>query len=136
MHEATPEHDAANLILYRGAHCFVVLNLFPYNTAHTMVLPYAHTADLVGLAAATAAELFALTQRCVALIGAEYQPHGFNLGMNLGSMAGAGIAEHLHMHIVPRWSGDTNFMPIIGQTKLIPEELEATYDRLQASFRP
>jgi ATP adenylyltransferase len=134
MREEALEHDVANLVLYRGTHCFVVLNLFPYNTAHTMVLPYAHTADLVGLDEATAAELFALTQRCVALIGAEYRPQGFNLGMNLGSTAGAGIAEHLHMHIVPRWIGDTNFMPITGQTKLIPEELDATYGRLRTSF--
>lgn len=133
--EDPPDHDPENLILHRGERCFVVLNLFPYNTAHTMVLPYEHTADLVGLDAATAHELFDLTRRCVALIGAEYQPQGFNTGMNLGRIAGAGIAEHLHMHIVPRWSGDTNFMPIVGQTKLIPEELEETYNRLRPRFR-
>lgn len=131
---AAPEHDAANLILHRGEHCFVVLNLFPYNTAHLMVLPYAHTADLPGLDAATAGELFALTQRCVAVLNAEYKPHGHNLGMNLGHTAGAGIAEHLHMHIVPRWSGDTNFMPIVGGTKLIPEELDVTFSRLRTHF--
>lgn len=135
MAEDPPDHDPENLVLLRGERCFVVLNLFPYNPAHSMVVPYEHTADLVALDAATAAELFALTQRCVAVIGAEYQPHGFNLGMNLGSMAGAGIAEHLHMHIVPRWNGDTNFMPIIGQTRLIPEELEDTYGRMRARFK-
>lgn len=135
MSEGPPDHDPENLVLHRGERCFVVLNLYPYNTAHTMVLPYAHTADLPGLDEATAKELFDLTRRCVTLIGAEYQPHGFNIGMNLGNVAGAGIAEHLHMHIVPRWSGDTNFMPIIGQTKLIPEELEETYNRLRPRFR-
>ncbi|NTU81053.1 MAG: HIT domain-containing protein [Chloroflexales bacterium] len=135
MTEEPPDHDTESLILARGERCFVVLNLFPYNTAHTMVVPYAHTADLVGLDAITAAELFALTRRCVAVISDEYHPQGFNLGMNLGSTAGAGIAEHLHMHIVPRWNGDTNFMPIIGQTKLIPEELDETYGRLRARFK-
>jgi ATP adenylyltransferase len=134
MAAGSPERDAERLVLQRGAHCFVVMNLYPYNTAHLMVVPYAHTADLPGLAPAVAAELFELTRRCTALLGSVYQPHGFNLGMNLGSSAGAGIAEHLHMHIVPRWSGDTNFMPIVGGTKLIPEELDVTYGRLRPHF--
>jgi ATP adenylyltransferase len=132
--EATPDHDAENLLLLRGQRCFVVLNRFPYNAAHLMVLPFAHTADLVGLDEATAAELFTLTRRAVAVLSAEYQPHGFNMGMNLGRTAGAGIAEHLHMHIVPRWQGDTNFMPVVGGTKLIPEDLPATYERLRPVF--
>ncbi len=123
-------------MLYRGERCLVVLNLYPYNTAHVMVVPYAHTADLIGLDEATAGELFTLTRRCVSALGDVYQPHGFNIGMNLGSIAGAGIAEHMHMHIVPRWSGDTNFMPIVGGTKLIPEELCATYERLRPAFEP
>jgi ATP adenylyltransferase len=135
MFDATPDHDAENLLLLRGERCFVVMNLFPYNTAHLMVVPFAHTADLVGLDEATAAELFALTRRTVALLGEAYQPHGFNLGMNLGRTAGAGIAEHLHMHIVPRWQGDTNFMPVVGGTKLIPEDLPATYERLRPAFQ-
>ncbi|NNJ10265.1 HIT domain-containing protein [Chloroflexales bacterium ZM16-3] len=134
MTGAPREHDTENLVLYRGERCLVVMNLYPYNTAHLMVVPYAHTADLPGLDDATADELFALTRRCVRILGDVYQPHGFNLGMNLGSIAGAGIAEHLHMHIVPRWSGDTNFMPIVGGTKLIPEDLEATYERLSPTF--
>lgn len=134
MTAAPREDDAANLVLYRGDHCFVVMNLFPYNTAHLMVVPNIHTDDLPGLDADTAGELFELTRRCVSLLGVEYAPHGFNLGMNLGSTAGAGIAEHLHMHIVPRWGGDTNFMPIVGGTKLIPEELSATYARLLPHF--
>ncbi|NCC32556.1 MAG: HIT domain-containing protein [Chloroflexia bacterium] len=132
--DAPPDHDHEHLILYRGRHCFIVLNLYPYNTAHMMVIPYLHTANLAGLDVATAHELFELTQWSIAILEAEYQPHGFNLGMNLGSIAGAGIAEHLHMHIVPRWNGDTNFMPIVGTTKLIPEELDATYTRLRPHF--
>jgi ATP adenylyltransferase len=134
MAAAPRDHDAENLVLYRGEGCLVVMNLYPYNTAHLMVVPYAHTADLPELDEPTAGELFALTRRCVRILGDTYKPHGFNLGMNLGSIAGAGIAEHLHMHIVPRWSGDTNFMPIIGGTKLIPEDLDATYARLRPSF--
>lgn len=131
---ALPTRDAENLVLYRGETCLIVMNLYPYNTAHLMVVPYSHTADLVGLAEATSTELFTLTRRCVQLLGNAYAPHGFNIGMNLGSIAGAGIAEHLHMHIVPRWSGDTNFMPIIGGTKLIPEDLDATYAHLRPLF--
>jgi ATP adenylyltransferase len=99
-----------------------------------MVVPYEHTADLPGLTDAAASELFRLSQRCVALLNQEYQPHGCNLGMNLGHTAGAGIAEHLHMHIVPRWTGDFNFLPLVGGTKLIPEALEDTYARLRPLF--
>lgn len=131
---AAPEHDAANLLLYRGRHCYVVMNLYPYNTAHLMVVPYTHTADLPGLNKETAHELFTLTRRSVSLLEREYRPQGFNLGMNLGRSAGAGIDEHLHMHIVPRWNGDANFMPIVGGTKLIPEALEQTYARLRPLF--
>ncbi|WP_298821521.1 HIT family protein [Chloroflexus sp.] len=126
--------DAERLVLYRGQRCFVVMNIYPYNTAHLMVVPYAHVADLTALDSAIAGELFSLTQRSVAILQTEYAPHGFNLGMNLGRVAGAGIADHLHMHIVPRWNGDTNFMPVIGDTKLIPEALEETYARLRPHF--
>ncbi|MCG8347844.1 MAG: HIT domain-containing protein [Chloroflexales bacterium] len=134
LHQAKPAQDKENLVLYRGKECYVVMNLYPYNTGHLMVVPYEHVADLPGMNGATAQELFELTRRCVALLGAEYQPQGFNLGMNLGRTAGAGIDEHLHMHIVPRWSGDTNYMPIIGGAKLIPEALEQTYARLRPRF--
>lgn len=132
---APPDHDDDNLLLLRGERCFVVMNLYPYNTAHLMVLPYEHTADLPALDADTAEELFELTRRCVTLLSAEYHPHGFNIGMNLGRTAGAGIAEHLHMHIVPRWSGDANFMPVVGGTRVLPEELGETYRRLRPAFR-
>ncbi|PDW02040.1 HIT family protein [Candidatus Viridilinea mediisalina] len=134
MVEAPPDHDRENLVLQRGEHCFVVLNLYPYNPAHLMVIPYLHSGDLTMLEPEAANELFALTRQAVSIISAEYNPQGFNLGMNLGRSAGAGIADHLHMHIVPRWSGDNNFMPIIGQTRIIPEDLDTTYGRLRARF--
>jgi ATP adenylyltransferase len=123
-----------NLVLYRGKHCYVIMNLYPYNTGHLMVTPYAHTADLPGLTAETAHELFDLTRQSVAILGAVMRPDGFNSGMNLGRTAGAGIDEHLHMHIVPRWSGDANFMPIVGGTKLVPESLDQTYAKLRPHF--
>ena len=110
------------------------MNLYPYNTGHLMVVPYHHTADLAGLDAAVANELFDLTRKSVAAITAAMAPHGFNIGMNLGSTAGAGIDEHMHMHIVPRWNGDANFMPIVGGTKLIPEALDQTYAKLRPQF--
>lgn len=130
-------HDAPateNLVLFRGATCYVMLNLYPYNTGHLLLTPYAHTADLPGLDGPAAAELFDLSRRCVAILQSELQPHGFNLGMNLGRTAGAGIDEHLHMHVVPRWTGDSNFMPIVGGTKLLPETLDQTYARLRPHF--
>jgi ATP adenylyltransferase len=130
-HEA-PAVD--NLVLYRGTSCYTLMNLYPYNTGHLMIVPYHHTADLAGLDAATAGELFDLTRRSVTAITAAMAPHGFNIGMNLGSTAGAGIDEHLHMHIVPRWNGDANFMPIVGGTKLIPEALDQTYAKLRPLF--
>lgn len=135
LHQAETSCDTSNLILYRGQSCYVVLNRYPYNSGHVMVVPYAHTADLVGLDDSCAQELFTLTRRCVAVLTESYQPQGFNLGMNLGRVAGAGIDEHLHMHIVPRWSGDTNFMPLLGGTKLNPEDLEETLARLKPHFQ-
>jgi ATP adenylyltransferase len=127
-----PSHDRASLILHRAERNFVILNLYPYNSGHLMVVPYEHTADLTALDTATRDEMIALAQRMVVIIRDEYSPQGFNLGMNLGHVAGAGIADHLHMHVVPRWAGDTNFMPVVGQTKVLPELLETTYDRLKA----
>lgn len=126
--------DVDNLVLYRGKSCYVIMNLYPYNPGHLMVVPYAHVADLPGLEAEVAAELFELTRRCVTLLREAMAPHGFNLGMNLGRTAGAGIEEHLHMHIVPRWNGDSNFMPIVAGTKLIPEALDQTYAKLRPRF--
>jgi ATP adenylyltransferase len=124
--------DRASLILLRARHNFVIMNLYPYNSAHLMVVPYTHTADLPGLPPETANEMMSLAQRMVAAIGEEYHPEGFNLGMNLGKVAGAGVADHLHLHVVPRWGGDTSFMSVVGSTKVLPELLERTYDRLKA----
>ncbi len=124
--------DRASLILLRASHNFVIMNLYPYNSAHLMVVPYLHTADLIALPPDTLNEMMSLVQTMAATIRDEYQPEAFNLGMNLGRVAGAGVADHLHMHVVPRWAGDTNFMPIIGSTKVLPELLEQTYDRLKA----
>jgi ATP adenylyltransferase len=128
---ADPAHDRQNLLVWRGTHAFVILNLYPYNSAHLMVVPYRHLADVTALTPDECAEIMALFQRMVRVLGAEYHPQGFNAGMNLGEAAGAGIADHLHLHVVPRWTGDTNFMPVVGQTKVLPEALEQTYDRLR-----
>jgi ATP adenylyltransferase len=128
------QDDPANLLLQRGRACYVLLNLYPYNPGHIMVVPYEHTSAFEALGAEVAAELMALTQRAVAILQGAMRPDGFNLGMNLGRVGGAGIDQHLHMHIVPRWNGDANFMPVIGGTKLIPEALDDTYAELAPRF--
>ena len=127
-------NDADNLLLRRGERCFSLLNLYPYNSGHAMVAPYQHTADFESLALEIAADVFAEAQRLVAALRAEYRPHGFNLGLNLGQAAGAGIPDHLHLHVVPRWSGDANFMPLIADTKVLPESLQQTYARLRRAL--
>ncbi|HUS16289.1 MAG TPA: HIT domain-containing protein [Chloroflexia bacterium] len=129
-----PAQDRKNLLLWRGRSCFVILNLYPYNSAHLMVVPYRHLRDFTALTPEESAELLAVAQQMVRALTTEYHPEGFNLGMNLGEVAGAGIADHLHLHIVPRWAGDTNFMPVVGQTKVLPEALEQTYDRLRRAL--
>jgi ATP adenylyltransferase len=111
------------------------MNLYPYNSGHLLIAPYEHTGDLAALAPETAAELMHATQRSIKALQAAYQPHAFNVGMNLGLAAGAGVPVHLHVHVVPRWNGDTNFMPVLGETKVLPETLEQTYDRLAPQFR-
>ncbi len=128
---ARANRDAENFVLLRGERVFAILNLYPYNTAHTLVAPYAHEGDFGCLDRPTADELTAISQRIVRAIGHEYQPQGFNVGMNLGRVAGAGLPDHLHTHVVPRWSGDTNFMPITADTKVLPESLDQTYARLR-----
>src|SRR5262249_50661776 len=122
--------DRANLVLFRAERVFVILNRYPYNIGHLMVAPYEHTGDLARLAPDIAGELMITVQKAVAALEAEYRPDAFNVGMNLGRSAGAGVPDHLHLHVVPRWSGDTNFMPVIGETKVLPETLDQTYDRL------
>ena len=126
--------DAETFILFRGEHTFVLLNLYPYNNGHMLVAPYAHTGNLANLASAIAGELMATTQRCVAALQRVYRPDGSNIGLNLGKAAGAGVPDHLHVHVVPRWNGDTNFMPIAANTKVLPESLDQTYARLRPVF--
>jgi len=127
-----PDHDAENFILLRAARTFAILNRFPYSNGHLLVMPAAHISDLTEIDPGVQAELMHLTSYCTGVLQQVYRPHGFNIGINLGQAAGAGMAAHLHIHIVPRWQGDANFMPVIGQTLTLPETLAQTYDRLHA----
>src|SRR4051794_6726392 len=111
-----------------------MLNAFPYTSGHVMIAPYRHTADLAGLDEATALELMSLTQDSVRAIGGVYRPEGFNVGANLGTVAGAGVADHVHMHVVPRWEGDTNFMTVLGEVRVLPESLDDTHRKLREAF--
>lgn len=126
--------DEENLIVYRGQLNYIILNRYPYTTGHLMVVPYQHTNSLGGIDAAAATELFLLVRTAESKLRSIYRPNGVNLGMNLGEAAGAGIADHIHMHVLPRWVGDTNFMTVIGETRILPEELSETYRRLKAGF--
>jgi len=129
------QRDEENLILFRGRLNFVLLNLYPYTTGHLMVAPYDHIAALDDLPEETATEMMHLTQTAVRHLRAVYHPQGLNLGMNLGECAGAGIAGHLHMHVLPRWAGDANFMTTVGGTRVMPEDLLETWTKLSAAFR-
>jgi len=131
---APGKSDAEGLIVHRGEHCYVVMNLFPYNPGHVLVCPYRHVSLYIDLTDEETAEFTALTKQAVRALQTASEPHGFNLGMNQGAVAGAGVAAHLHQHIVPRWSGDSNFLPIIGQTKALPVLLEDTRSRLVAAW--
>jgi ATP adenylyltransferase len=126
--------DRANLIVHRGERCFVILNLFPYTNGHLMVTPYDHVARLQELPAETTAEMMALAQRSMARLEEVYEPHGFNVGLNQGRVAGAGVEHHIHLHVVPRWGGDTNFMPVIADTRVMPQTLDQSYDSLKGAF--
>jgi ATP adenylyltransferase len=126
--------DRGNLILLRGRHAFIVMNRFPYNNGHLMVSPNRHVATFEKLSAAEGAELFRLVQRSLAALRRALKPHGFNVGANLGRVAGAGVAGHVHIHIVPRWLGDVNYMPLLAETRVISEHLSETYDRLKRQF--
>jgi ATP adenylyltransferase len=127
--------DERTMILQRGELAFVILNSFPYNPGHLMVAPFRHVGEFRALEPAELAEVDALIGRSIAALEDEMQPHGYNLGMNLGRVAGAGIPDHAHWHVVPRWNGDTNFMPVVGQTRVLPELLGETYARLRPRFR-
>jgi ATP adenylyltransferase len=126
--------EAATHILERGATCFLVLNAYPYNGGHLMVVPYQHVASLAEMPIATADELMRQTRRAERVLRSVYQPDGVNLGLNLGEAAGAGVAHHLHLHAVPRWSGDTNFMTVVGETRVLPEMLTESWRRLRAAL--
>ena len=128
------EADAATYILERGKTCFLVLNAFPYNSGHLMVVPYEHESSLAALPAETATELMLLTRRAERVLRSVYRPGGLNLGLNLGESAGAGVADHLHLHAVPRWTGDTNFMSVLAETRILPEMLGESYTRLREAL--
>lgn len=127
---APNKDDAEGLMVHRGGHCYVVLNLFPYNPGHVLVCPYRHVSRYVDLTDEETLEFTALTKESITAIDAASQPHGYNVGMNQGAVAGAGVEAHLHQHVVPRWGGDSNFLPIIGQTKALPTLLEDVRSRL------
>jgi ATP adenylyltransferase len=127
------QDDCGNHVVERGEHAFIVLNAYPYSNGHLMVAPYHHTADLNELSGEEILDTMALVRRSVNLLTAAYKPEGFNIGVNLGRVAGAGIADHVHVHIVPRWSGDTNFMAAVGDVRVIPESLDSVYQRLEGA---
>ena len=126
--------QADELIVARGSQAFVILNKFPYNNGHLMVVTSRHVGRLADLSADERDELMALTQASEVALARVYQPHGFNIGLNLGKSAGAGVLDHLHVHVVPRWNGDTNFMSVVGETRVLPEELPTTAGRLREAF--
>jgi len=132
---AHPELDRENFLLWRGEHAFVILNRFPYSNGHLLVLPYQHVASIEALDGETLTEMMGMAQRCLALLRRTLRPDGFNIGINLGEAAGAGIAAHVHMHIVPRWNCDTNFMPVLANTRVIPEFMESTYETLMQGMK-
>jgi ATP adenylyltransferase len=134
--KSDPANDRNNLVLYRGKNNFILLNLYPYTTGHMLVTPYAHVGTLDAAPAETLVEMMELAQRLQLALHDTYHPEGYNLGMNLGKVAGAGVADHIHLHILPRWGGDTNFMTVVAEARVQPEELLTTYDKLHAHFPP
>ncbi len=129
--------DAEAKIVHRGEHCYIILNSFPYTSGHVMVVPFAHLDELQKLPSAGADEMMALCQKMESVLRQVYSPDGINVGMNIGRAAGAGVAGHVHMHVLPRWVGDTNFMTVAGESRVLPEALEETYARIkQAIDRP
>ncbi len=130
----SPGEDERNFVVHRARHNLIVLNIYPYISGHLMIVTYEHAADLDAVPKETTDELMDLSKRAVGLLREAYRPHGFNLGMNLGQAAGAGVADHLHLHVMPRWAGDANFMTTVGETRVIPEDLRMTYDRLRGRF--
>jgi ATP adenylyltransferase len=126
--------DASKYIVRRGEHCFAMLNAFPYNNGHLMVSPYRHVASIEELDEPTLLELMTIAQAALRALRAAYQPEGFNLGVNQGKVAGAGVEHHVHLHVVPRWGADTNFMPVIGDTRVLPQSLDDSYRDIAKAF--
>ena len=126
--------DPENFIIHRASLNFVILNLYPYTSGHLMIVPYEHTDSFVAVGEPVTSEMMALAKKAQSGLQAEYHPDGFNIGMNLGQSAGAGVADHIHLHVVPRWAGDANFVSIIGETRVLPEDLATTYERLLKYF--
>ena len=127
--------DESNLILHRGRRNFIILNRFPYTTGHAMICPYEHVPDLAALDAETLAEMMTLARRLQVALGELYHPEGYNLGMNIGRCAGAGVASHVHLHVLPRWTGDTSFVTTVGETRVEPEDLTTTFRKLKPFFQ-
>jgi ATP adenylyltransferase len=134
--KASSSDDRGNLVVLRAERNFLLLNLYPYTNGHLMIAPYEHVATLEDAAPATLEEMMRLTTRAQKALREVYKPGGFNIGMNLGECAGAGVAGHIHMHVLPRWFGDASFMSTVGETRVLPEALETTYDRLKAALQP
>jgi ATP adenylyltransferase len=128
------DRDRENLILFRGEKNFIIMNRYPYNSGHLMIVPFFHTSSFEGLENGTLEEMIALTRASVDCMGEVMRPEGFNTGLNIGQAAGAGIREHLHMHVVPRWVGDSNFMAVVDEVRVLPEHLMATYDKLHEAI--
>jgi ATP adenylyltransferase len=129
--KSAEQRDEDNLLLYRSEHCFVLMNLYPYNNGHLMVAPYLHVPGIEDLGAAVLTDIMLTTRRCLGALRLAMQPQGYNMGINQGTVAGAGIADHVHFHIVPRWNGDTNFMPVLAETKVMPDYLKNTYHQIR-----
>ena len=127
------DDEKANIV-YRGRDCFIILNTYPYTSGHVMILPYAHLDELQKLPAGAAHEMMDLSQRMETVLRQLYSPNGINLGMNIGQAAGAGVAGHIHMHVLPRWVADANFMSVVGETRVLPEALETTYSRIRGAL--
>lgn len=132
--KAASSNDRENLVVFRGKLSYVLLNLFPYTSGHLMVAPYAHVPTLADASQEIVSELMLLTRTAESHLRSIYRPDGLNMGLNIGKSAGAGVAGHIHMHVVPRWTGDANFMTTIGETRVLPEELPKTYDKVKAAF--
>ena len=130
------DNDSINLILYRGKNNFIILNAYPYNPGHLMVVLYRHIANLEDISDEEAKEHFELIQKSITLLKKTIHPAGFNIGLNIGKVAGAGVEGHIHTHIVPRWQGDVNFMPVLGETRVVSEGLDTTYEKLRSAFNP